>query len=64
MLKPVTLSLYYLNDNYEDFEVHYDNFGLDEAIEKPKRCCKHAKGTKTNRYLPELGKRIKDTFDM
>lgn len=29
MLKPVTLSLYYLNDNYEDFEVHCDNFDLD-----------------------------------
>lgn len=39
MTKPVTLSLYYLIDNYEDFEVHCDNFDLDEAIEmNTKRC--------------------------
>ena len=52
MTKPVTLSLYYLIDNYEDFEVHCDNFAnMQRAL-------------KSNRYLPELGKRIKDTFDM
>lgn len=67
MLKPVTLSLYYLNDNYEDFEVHCDNFDfdLDEAIEKtPNGVANMQRELKTNRYLPELGKRIKDTFDM
>lgn len=52
MTKPVTLSLYYLIDNYEDFEVHCDNFDLDEAIEKnTKRCCKHAKRIKNKSVL-------------
>lgn len=64
MTKPVTLSLYYLIDNYEDFEVHCDNFDLDEAIERtPNGVTNMQRALKTNWYLPELGKRIKDTFD-
>lgn len=64
MTKPVTLSLYYLIDNYEDFEIHCDNFDLDEAIERtPNGVTNMQRALKTNWYLPELGKRIKDTFD-
>ena len=64
MTKPVTLSLYYLNDNYEDFEVHCDNFDLNEAIERtPNGVANMQRALKTNWYLPELGQRIKDTFD-
>lgn len=64
MQKPVTLSLYYLIDNYEDFEIHCDNFDLDEAIERtPNGVTNIQRALKTNWYLPELGKRIKDTFD-
>ena len=65
MSKPVKLNLYYLNDNYEDFEVHCDNFDLDEAIEKtPNGVANMQKALKSNWYLPELGQRIKDAFDM
>ena len=65
MSKPVKLNLYYLINNDEEFEVHCDNFDLDEAIEKtPNGVAKMQKELKSNWYLPELGQRIKDAFNI